>query len=43
MQLCHMDRGRLYEPIDVKIIALCALEVEIINMHVSTHQPALVY
>jgi len=25
LQLCNMNRGRLYEPIGVKNIALCAL------------------
>jgi len=36
---CYIDRGRLYELNGVKIITLCALEVEIINVHVFTRQP----
>ena len=40
---CYMDRGRLYELNGIKIIVLCALEVETINVHVFTHPPGLVY
>ena len=40
---CHINSGRLYEPNDVENIVLCALEVEIINVHVFTHPPGLVY
>ena len=43
LKLCHMDRGHLYEPIGIKNITLCALEVEIINVHVFTHYPGLVH
>jgi hypothetical protein len=39
LKICHLDRGRLYEPISVKNIILCALEVEIINKHVFTLHP----
>ena len=40
---CYIDRGRLCELNSVKIIILCALQVEIINGHVFTRQLALVY
>ena len=43
LQFCHIDRGNLYELSGIKIIALGALEVEIINVQVFTHQPGLVY
>jgi hypothetical protein len=43
LYLFHIDRGYLYEPSGIKIIVLCSLEVEIINVHVFTRQPALVY
>ena len=36
---CYLDRGRLYELNGVKIITLCALEVEIISVHILTRQP----
>jgi hypothetical protein len=39
----YMDRGRLCEPNGIKIIVLRALQVEIINGHVFTHRPGLVY
>jgi hypothetical protein len=35
----YIDRGRLYKLNGVQIITLCALEVEIINIHVFTRQP----
>ena len=38
---CYIDIGHLYELNGVKIIVLCALKVEIINVHVFTHQPGL--
>ena len=43
LKCCHLDRGRLYERSGIKIIALCALEVKIINVQVFTYQPGLVY
>jgi hypothetical protein len=43
LQCSHIDRGHLYEPIGIRIIVLCALDVEIINVHVFTCQPSLVY
>ena len=43
LQYYHIDIGHLYELNGIKIIALCALEVEIINVQVFTHQPGLVY
>jgi hypothetical protein len=32
----YIDRGHLYECNGVKIIMLCALDIEIINIHVLT-------
>jgi hypothetical protein len=43
LQISHIDRGRLYELNDVKIIVLYALEVDIINKHPFTHYPGLVH
>jgi len=40
---CYMDRGCMYERNGVKKIVLCGLQVEIINIHVFTHHPGLVY
>lgn len=40
---CYMDRGRLYELNGTKNIVLGALEGEIINAHVFTPQPGLIY
>jgi len=40
---CHINSGRLYEHNNVKNMVLCALEVKIINVHVFTHPPGLVY
>jgi len=37
LKSCNIDRRHLCEPIGVKKIVLCALEVEIINVHVFTH------
>ena len=39
----YVDRQRLYECNGVKIIVLCGLQVEIINIHVFTHHPGLVH
>ena len=39
----YIDRGRLYELIGVKIISLCALEVEILNVHVFAPQHGQIY
>lgn len=35
---CHLNRVHLCEPKGVKIIVLCALKVEILNIQVSAHQ-----
>ena len=36
---CYMDSGHLYKLNGVKKFVLCALEVDIINVHVFTRQP----
>jgi len=40
---CYTDRGCLCELNGVKINVLCALQVEILNVHVFTHPQGLVY
>ena len=37
--LCHMDVGCIHEPGSVKNMALCVLEVEIINVHAFPRLP----
>ena len=43
LKLCNIDSSRLCEPIGLKNIVLRPVEVEIINVHVFTHQPGVVY
>ena len=43
MGRCHMDRGHLYERNNVKNIVLCALQIEIINVHVFDHKHGSFY
>ena len=40
---CYIDRQRLCKRNGVKVIVLCGLQVEIINIHVFTHYPGLVH
>ena len=43
LQLCNIDRGRLYEHFGVKKMSICALEVEILNVHVFAPQHGRIY
>jgi hypothetical protein len=43
LQGCYIDRGRLYELSGVKNISVCALEVEIISVHVFAPQHGAFY